>query len=283
MKKILITIMILCMISSIYAWGFGGFGGGGGFVQSWKKLTGDADDIALYINNDVWIAGRNAADDAWLNMFKINSSDQIELGNEMAIGQFNFTADGGSMTAFDQQVSSTPVAGTEEGYAFKVDGNTIAKVYAEADNAGGIQSKQLKIGTTGLFSTTITLTTSQVNNLRATPIELVPAYGANTWIELVSVFLAYDYVTTAFTVAAGEDFVIEWADDTDATASIETTGFIDQADDEVRWYPTVLSAGADPEATLNQGLQIFNTGAGETSDGGTSTLAVKVTYRVYTT
>ena len=136
--------------------------------------------------------------------------------------------------------------------------------------------------TTGSHSAIVTLTTAQVNTLRNTPITVVAAQGANTWIELVSAVITYDYATAAFTVGADEDLVIEYADDTDATASIETTGFLDQGNDEMRFYPNVLVAGANTEASITQALRIFNTGSGETADGG-GEVDVRVTYRVYKT
>lgn len=147
----------------------------------------------------------------------------------------------------------------------------------KVDNAGAVTA-----GAVSFHSIKTTLSTAQVNALRGSPITLVAAQGANTWIEFVSAVIAYDYATAAFTVAAGEDLVIEWADGTDATASIETTGFLDQVDDEIRFYPCALAAGADIEASINQGLRIFNTGAGEIADGG-GEVDVTVTYRVHTT
>ena len=139
------------------------------------------------------------------------------------------------------------------------------------------------MGQSFIGSATITLTTAQVNALRATPIAIIPGMGAGTWIELISAVVSYRYVTTAFTVGADEDLVIEYADGTDATASIETAAFLDQADDEIRFYPNVLAAGADAEASINQGLQVFNTGTGETADGGTSEVDIRIIYAVYAT
>jgi len=138
------------------------------------------------------------------------------------------------------------------------------------------------IGTVTFHSGTTTFSTAQINASRADPRWIVPPQGANTWIELVSAVIVYDYATAAFTVGADEDFIIEYADGTDTTASIETTGFLDQADDELRLYPTSLAAAADIEATVNQGLRFFNTGAGETADGG-GEVDVRYVYRVYTT
>lgn len=156
--------------------------------------------------------------------------------------------------------------------------NATGMGYAGADQpviiSGGIPSQ--------VWGTVVTLSTAQVNALQAIPITIVAAQGANTWIELVTAIITYDYATAAFTVAADEDLVIEYGDGTDATASIETTGFLDQVDDEIRYYPFVLAAGADPEATINQVLRIKNTGAGEIANGG-GEVDIRIVYRVYAT
>ena len=131
------------------------------------------------------------------------------------------------------------------------------------------------------MATTTTIAVGDVNKLRATPITLVPAQGTNTFIELVSAVVVYDYATAAFTVGADEDLVIEYADGTDASGTIETAGFLDQTDDELRYVPNVLAVNADIEASLNQGLRLFNSGSGETADGGASVLRIIVHYRVY--
>ena len=132
-------------------------------------------------------------------------------------------------------------------------------------------------------STVVTLTASQINNSRGSPVALVAALGANTILEFVSAVITYDYTGAAFTVGADEDLIIEYADGTDISAGIETTGFLDQADDEVRYYITAVAGGTDLEASINQGFQLFNTGTGETADGGTSTVDVRITYRGYAT
>lgn len=133
-----------------------------------------------------------------------------------------------------------------------------------------------------LNATVRTFTTAQINAMRATPLIIVPAQGANTWIELVSAIIVYDYATAAFTVGGDEDLVIEYADGTDVSGTIETTGFLDQGDDELRYVPNVLALNADIEATINQGLRLLNSGSGETADGG-GEVDVRITYRVYAT
>jgi len=73
---------------------------------------------------------------------------------------------------------------------------------------------------TALHTSVTTLTTTNINNCRGTPITLVAAGGANTIIEVLSIILTYDYASAAFTVGADEDLVVEYADGTDITASI---------------------------------------------------------------
>lgn len=176
----------------------------------------------------------------------------------------------------------TGVVAAEISYIGDVTGLIQAQLNAKAPLASPTFTGTMTPGVTEYFSVTVTLSAAQVNALRAAPQTVVAAQGANTWIELVSAVITYDFTAT-FTVAADEDFVIEYADGIDAIASIETTGFIDQGDDEIRYYPFVLTAGADPEASINQALRIFNTGAGETADGVDSEVDITVVYRVYTT
>jgi len=138
----------------------------------------------------------------------------------------------------------------------------------------------------GPFSATTTLTTAQVNALRATPISLVTAPGSGLWLQFLGACLSYNYTTTAFTVGADEDFIIRYdgGAGSDLTASIESAGFIDQTNDEIRYFPPATWTVTDDVVSIvNKKIEIFNTGAGETADGGTSTLIVKVLYRVHAT
>lgn len=95
--------------------------------------------------NDRWITGMNYAGIALINMFKVNTDDEIDLGATLKAGSFVFSEDSGAVTAFDMSVSATPAAGVEESYSFKIDGDIILKIYAEADSAGGIQNEIVKV------------------------------------------------------------------------------------------------------------------------------------------
>ncbi len=193
------------------------------------------------------------------------------------------------MKSDDREVGRFESAGVGDLGYFMVEGNTptaqsgYGAIYTKSDNQFYFQDGAGTEKLTGTYSTSVTLTAAQVNALRVTPIELVPAQGVNTLIEFVSAVISYNYTTTAFTVAADEDFVIQYDASTDVSASIESAGFIDQINDEMRWVLPTWTALTDLLSLVNKKLEIFNTGAGETADGGTSTIIINITYRVHAT
>ena len=99
-----------------------------------------ANDGTIVINNDSWLSATNNAGTGNVNMFKLNSSDEIEVGAALNIGTIEFPEDGGPITAMDMPVSATPADGAEMGYTFKVDGENILTIYSEADSAGGVDN-----------------------------------------------------------------------------------------------------------------------------------------------
>ena len=141
-------------------------------------------------------------------------------------------------------------------------------------------------GSNSITTATTTITAAQVNKLRATPISLVAAPGSGYWLEFKGATLSYNYTTTAFTVAADEDLIIRYdgGAGSDLTASIESAGFIDQTNDEIRYFPPATWTVTDNVVTIvNKKIEIFNMGAVEPADGGTSTLIVKVMYMKHAT
>jgi len=127
-----------------------------------------------------------------------------------------------------------------------------------------------------------TLTTAQMLDLQDTPITLIAAQGANTIIEVVSAIFTYDYATAAFTVSnADDDMTIEYADGTDIDI-VEATGFIDQADDEMRYMLTGLATDADLGGAINQAVRITNAGTAEFTNGG-GEVDIRLIYRVFST
>lgn len=132
----------------------------------------------------------------------------------------------------------------------------------------------------------VELTSAEVKALRATPKEIIAAPGAGKMIVVESVALQLNYGgTNAFTETA-DNLVLEYSDSgTDITASIETTGFIDQTADTVALvYPATIAAAASATAVTNESVVLKNTGDGEIAGNaaGNNTLLVSVAYRVVT-
>jgi len=110
-------------------------------------------DTILTIANDSWISAKDSAGTGHVNMFKVNTSNEIEVGGTLNIGTIGLAEDSGVVTLVNMPVSSTPTAGTEESYSFAIDSEAILKVYSEADGTGGIQNKRVGIGTTSPSAT----------------------------------------------------------------------------------------------------------------------------------
>ncbi|MDY6834337.1 MAG: hypothetical protein SVY53_05995 [Chloroflexota bacterium] len=65
--------------------------------------------------------------------------DNLEVGGDLAVGPIELPEDAGAFQLIDMPVEAAPI-GTEESYAFAVDGTEIFKIYAESDGVGGIQN-----------------------------------------------------------------------------------------------------------------------------------------------
>jgi hypothetical protein len=106
----------------------------------------------LTIANDNWVTAVNSDGTGYVNMFKVNSNNQLELGTAINAGTFEFAPDSGFNTFVDMAVTSAPAVGTVEGYSMKIDGNNILSLYSEADGSGGIQNEAVGIGTSNPVS-----------------------------------------------------------------------------------------------------------------------------------
>ena len=98
---------------------------------------------ALTLYNNIWLRSANVADDGFINMFKVNTDDIIEAGANISIGTIKIVEDSGVINLIDMSVSATPIAGTDEGYNFSVDGEPFLKIFADADSAGSITNKTI--------------------------------------------------------------------------------------------------------------------------------------------
>lgn len=144
-----------------------------------------------------------------------------------------------------------------------------------AVNAAAIASLDSSVTTlvSNLKEITVTLSSAEVLALYATPIELIPAQGAGTIIEVVGGFVALDYGTTAF--ADGGALKIRDAGTTESFTDLNASVVNAVADT----IATLVSFA--PKVTQNTAVEITNaTGAFTTGDGE---LIIKLIYRVHNT
>jgi hypothetical protein len=136
---------------------------------------------------------------------------------------------------------------------------------------------------TGIYHATVELSNADIKGLRASPKALVAATGANTFIEFVSAVLILDYGSEVLTESS-DDLVIQYSTSgQDVSASIQTTGFIDQAADQMAFIPAATIATMTAANAVNKGIELFNTGDGEIAGNASNdtTMTVKVAYRVH--
>ena len=81
--------------------------------------------------------------------------------------------------------------------------NGISTTLAATNNGTGAPYSGLNTGAIGEFSSVTTLTAAQVLALNATPVQLLPAPGANLAIVLRAVLLELLFNTTAYTNGGG--------------------------------------------------------------------------------
>jgi len=108
----------------------------------------------LTIANDNFIESIDNAGTGAVDMFKVNTSDEIEVGAVMEVGPIELEEDSGAVTVINLPVSATPADGTEESMSFAIDSNEVLKIYGEADSAGGADT--FKVLTTGQITSSYT-------------------------------------------------------------------------------------------------------------------------------
>lgn len=120
---------------------------------------------------------------------------------------------------------------------------------------------------------TVVLSSAEILNLFTTPVELIPAQGAGTIIEVVGGFVALDYGTAAY--VSGGAVSIRDAGTTQSFMDINASVVQDTAD-----VIQTLASFA-PKVTENTAVEVTNdTGAFTTGDGE---LKIKLIYRVHAT
>lgn len=135
-------------------------------------------------------------------------------------------------------------------------------------------------GTVATHEAVVTVGTTAILALAASPAEIVAAPGANKYIQFLGGAVALDFGTTAFDDAAGDgDLVLRsGTTNTNATAAVEADGLVDAAADKVT---TANALEADRILDANESLELFNDGAEFTAaGGGDGALKVYVRYRI---
>ncbi len=148
----------------------------------------------LSIANDNWVTALNNDDTGYVNMFKVNSNNQLELGTAINAGTFEFAPDSGFNTFADMAVTSDPAVGTVEGYSMKIDGNNILSLYSEADGSGGIQNEGVGIGTSNPLEKLHVVGNVRVSGTLAT----------QTGSDFAEEFVVSDYIEPASVVVMGD-------------------------------------------------------------------------------
>jgi uncharacterized protein YijF (DUF1287 family) len=125
---------------------------------------------------------------------------------------------------------------------------------------------------------------AEIKALRAAPKTVVPAPGTGKVLEFVSAVLQLKAGTNVLTEATA-NLAIKYKDGAGVQVSqtIETTGFIDQAADQVTYGLVKLDPITARTACENQPLVLHNLGAGELAGNAANdaVLRVKVSYRVH--
>ena len=68
------------------------------------------------------------------------------FNGNVVMGTMDIDDDSGAVTLVDMGVTDAPADGTEESYAFKLDGNTMFTIYGKSDGAGAVDERSLHCG-----------------------------------------------------------------------------------------------------------------------------------------
>lgn len=184
----------------------------------------------------------------------------------------------------DQTVAKTDGGSTRSiaGRIFDVDATSVWVEF-------GVIPRPATVGSADMDATlikyaTVNLTNANIKALRATPITLVAAQGANKVIELVSALLKLVAGTNVLTESA-DNLAVKYENGSGVAVSqaIEATGFVDAAVVTVTNALPKIDAIAALSVSANKGLVLHNTGDGEYAGNAAAdaTMVVKVAYRVH--
>ena len=110
----------------------------------------------VQLPNNTYLSALDNAGTSFVNMFKLNTSDQIQLAGELTgVNSWYLGEDTGLTTRNYMNVSASSSDGTEMGWVDKIDGNNIVKVSALSDGAGGVDTLQIVLDPAGTFGSAV--------------------------------------------------------------------------------------------------------------------------------
>ena len=95
--------------------------------------------------NDKYLKGKNYAGTEDVNIVKVNTDNEAEVGVPLNTGTIEVENDAGAVTIIDMGVTSASADGTEMSYVVKIDGNNLLKIYTESDGAGGVDTFKVQL------------------------------------------------------------------------------------------------------------------------------------------
>jgi len=126
----------------------------------------------------------------------------------------------------------------------------------------------------------VEISAAEILDLFATPKELVAAPGAGKLLEFISLLLAYDWGTVAYTIGTAGDLQVKYTDGSGVAVSTTraATGFLDAVADTLSSLDK-LEATVEPEVNAPLVLTI----ATASPTAGDSPIHARVAYRVHAT
>jgi hypothetical protein len=149
-------------------------------------------------------------------------------------------------------------------------------IEAHAGAAEGVQLRTLR--------RRAVVTSAALLALNATPVEIVPAPGAGFALIFVGALIRKSAGTAYDGIAAGEDLSVKYTDESGLeVAQCETTGFLDQATNQIRWVAARAAATGNSAITpVENAALVLHMLTGEIATGD-SDLEIEVHYRVVRT
>ena len=124
-------------------------------------------------------------------------------------------------------------------------------------------------GDAAVQTAVVLLSSAQLQHLKGSPVQLVPAPGSGKVLNPISLVGQYKAGNAPYSRGEGGDFIAAFGS-ASINITLNATGFIDQPTNHVQFNsPSGLGLQSSME---NQALMISNSGAGEWTDGDGSVI-----------